>query len=390
MIKLAPFPASLSPLNRGSLYYLNWWGGVGIFMPFINVYFAELGLNGRQIGILSAFAPLMVLIYAPLLSAVADRRRWRVPLLKWLIVGFALTLLLLNFARAFPALVVLMLVLALFHSPIVPVADSLIARMALRYGLNFGSMRLWGSVGFALTAIGSGALWEQVGFRPMFILAPLLLLPLIGLAGLLEEGGVIPKEDRPPLLDMRHDRLLMTILITAFLVGIPMGMAMTFEGVYMDYLGGSKLLVGMLPGLGAISEPPSMYYSVLVLQRLRGSKTLLLACGLLGTAFLGYVLSATPGMVLAFAIMKGLGFGLFYVTAVRLVTERVAECWSSTAQSTLFGLMFGLAPLLANPVGGVVYDLFGPAAVFVGGSAAMGVAMLLLVGATVRGAFGRD
>lgn len=384
MIKSYIFSTPLNPISRGSLYYLGFWGGMGVFMPFINVHFADLGLNGRQIGLLSALVPLMTLVYAPPLSALADRRRWRVPLLRRLIVGLILTFFLIGFARTFVALALLMALLSLFLSPIVPIADSLIARMSVRYRINYGSMRLWGSFGFAVMAISCGALWQQVGFGPMFILTSLLFVPLVWLANLLEEGPLIGREARPPLMALARDRGLVAILGASFLVGLSFGVTVAFEGMYMDYLGGSKLLLGLLPGLAALTEMSTMYYGGLVAQRLASTRTLLLAYGLLGCAFLGYALAATPGMLLLFAVMKGLGFGLFFVTTVRLVAERAPEAWSSTAQAALIAAIFGLAPLIAGPVGGMVFDALGPAAVFVGGSAAVGLAALVLVLATAR------
>jgi PPP family 3-phenylpropionic acid transporter len=390
MIKSQSFSISLSPLGRGSLYYLGFWGSMGVFMPFINVHFADLGLNGRQIGLLAALVPLMTLVYAPPLSALADRRRWRVPLLKRLIIGFVLTFFLLGFARTFVALALLMALLALFLSPLVPLADSLIARMSVRYGLNYGSMRLWGSFGFAAMAISCGALWQRVGFGPMFILTSLLFLPLVWLANLLEEEPIVDRESRPPLTILARDRGLATILCASFLVGISIGIVVAFEGVYMDYLGGSKWLLGLLPGLAALTEISTMYYGSLVAQALGRTRTLLLAYGLLGGAYFGYALAPTPAILLLFSVMKGLGFGLFFVTTVRLVAERAPEAWTATAQAALIAGMFGLAPLIAGPIGGIVFDALGPSAVFVGGSAAVGLAALVLLFATAKGAFGRD
>jgi PPP family 3-phenylpropionic acid transporter len=363
---------------------------MGVFLPFINVHFAELVLNARQIGLLAALVPLMTLVYAPPLSALADRRHWRVPLLRRLIVGLILTFFLLGFARTFVALALLMALLSLFLSPIVPIADSLIARMSLRYRLNYGSMRLWGSFGFALMAISCGVLWQLVGFGPMFILTGLVFLPLVWLANLLEEGPMIDKGVRPPFMVLARDRGLVVILGASFLVGLSIGVTVAFEGMYINYLGGSKLLLGLLPGLVALTEMSTMYYGGLIAQRLQGTRTLLLAYGLLGCALLGYALASMPEMLLLFAVMKGLGFGLFFVTTVRLVAERTPEAWSSTAQAALIAAMFGLAPLIAGPLGGMVYDSLGPSAVFLGGSAAVGLAALVLVLAAASGALGRD
>lgn len=133
-------------------------------MPFTNVYFVNLGLSGREIGRLAALPPLFTLTIAPALAGLADRRGWRVRILALSLAGLGIGLVLLSFPRSFLALAPLMALMALVRSPIGPVADSLVARMSARHRLNFGGMRLWGSLGFALVAIISGALWQAVGY----------------------------------------------------------------------------------------------------------------------------------------------------------------------------------------------------------------------------------
>lgn len=80
---------SLTPAYRGALFYTAFWGIMGVFEPFVNVYFSRLGLNGREIGLLSAFFPLMVMVFAPTFSALGDRNAWRVRLLGLALLGTA-------------------------------------------------------------------------------------------------------------------------------------------------------------------------------------------------------------------------------------------------------------------------------------------------------------
>src|SRR5215217_3676860 len=139
-----------------------------------------------------------------------------------------------------------MALMALVRSPIGPVADSLVARMAARHRLNFGGMRLWGSLGFALIAIASGALWQRAGYGFMFTLAGLVFLPVALCALLLEEGPVIARAARRPLREVGRDRGLIVLMVAACVVGAALGMDVAFQGVYVSYLGGGGLLVGLL------------------------------------------------------------------------------------------------------------------------------------------------
>jgi MFS transporter, PPP family, 3-phenylpropionic acid transporter len=385
MLRLRSIPTALPPLHRGSLYYLVFWGGVGIYMPFVNVYFVQLGLTGRQIGLLATLFPLMTLLFALPLSALADRRRWRIRMLKVALLAFALTLLLMGRPNNFATLVPLMLLLALFFSPIISISDSLIAGMAARHRLNYGAMRMWGSFAFASMALVGGTLWQRLGFSPMFIVGSLLFIPVIFVADLLEEEPPAAGQARRPLRELGRDPGLLVLLLAGFLVGIAMGMAIVFEGVYMAYLGGGQFLVGMLFAAVAFSELPTMQYSGLIARYLRGPKTLLLSYALMSTAYAGYSLAGTPAVLLALGAVKGLGFGLFYVSTVRLVNARAPREWSSTVQSLLTAGMFGLAPLLAGPLAGTIYDTIRPQAVFVAGSIAVALAALVVMTAAVRG-----
>jgi MFS family permease len=180
---------------------------------------------------------------------------------------------------------------------------------------------------------------------------------------------------------------VVVLISTSFLMGASVHASIMFDGLYMNYLGGTELLVGLLFGLTAFAELPTMHYSGGIIRRLSGPKALLLAYGLFITAFVGYTLARQPWMLLLMGIVKGLGFGLFYVSTVRLLTERTPEHWASTIQSILITSAFGLAPLLASPLGGEIYDRFGPKTIFLGTSLLVAGAALILLIAIIRGVF---
>lgn len=370
---------------RGSLFYLGFFSSAAIFVPFLNVYYIELGVTGSQIGLLAALSPLMTLMFATPLSALADRRRWRVRILQGSLAGVSLVIFLLRFPRTFMTIAPLNMLFAVFLSPILSIADSLIARMANRRALNYGSMRLWGSVGFATSAIIFGALWQHFGFAPMFVVGSLAFIPMIWVAGLQEEGPVTEQRSRPPISALGRDLGLVVILVATFLVGISTSLAFAFEGIYMRYLGGGQLLIGAFISASAFSEILTMRYGTRIAERLRGPRALLLAYGLMGIAFLGYVLVRTPWMLLLLAGFKGLGFGLFFTNTVHTINQRAPVEWASTAQSLMTVGMFGLAPLIAGPLGGVIHDTVGPPAIFVVGCIAVGLAAFVLIFANRRG-----
>ncbi|MDM8527622.1 MFS transporter [Anaerolineales bacterium HSG24] len=390
MTHITAFRNNVNPLTRGALFYLFYWGAVGTYMPFINVYFEQnLHFTGRQISILALFPPLMSLVFAMPLSTLADRRQWRIRVLT---ISVAVMMILLLFAaipQNFYTWIFMMLILSVFMSPIVPISDSLIARMASQYNLNFGSMRMWGSFSFATLAIAGGALWQQVGFEPMFLAGSLVLLPALFFTNTLEERytNTETQTRQGAIRKIGQDVGILILLVASFLVGAAIYNSIIYDGIYMNQLGGSQLFIGLMFGLSAFSEVPVMQYSGKLIARLGQVQALLLAYSFLIVAYCGYVWALTPTFLVLMAAVKGLGFGLFYVGTVRILSERTPPGLDSTVQAMYSVSTFGLAPLFVSLISGEIYDRFGPSTIFAFNVGSISLAMLLLTIVLWRGVF---
>jgi PPP family 3-phenylpropionic acid transporter len=215
----------------------------------------------------------------------------------------------------------------------------------------------------------------------------LILLPLIWILGQFEEGASRSAQERVPMKDLFRDTGFFLLLVGAFLAGIANSLSMTFEGIYVRSLGGTSFLIGLMSALAATSELPTMFFGQRIGVKLKGANAIILAYLLSFSAYLGFVFVPVPNVIPIFSILKGLGFGLFFTNTVRLITERTPEEWASTAQSLMTVGMFGLAPLIAGPLGGAIHDQMSPAAVFGLGALALILAAFLLGMGIVRGKF---
>jgi PPP family 3-phenylpropionic acid transporter len=360
---------------------------IAFYDPFLNVYLSEKGLSAFQVGLLAMFMPLMTLLLAPLVSSLADRRRWRIRILQWCLVGWAVVLLAYGIPSGFWGLALMTLLLGAFRSSTAPISDSVVARMAARYGIGYGSLRLWGSLGFALIAIASGALWQRMGLSLMFAFSAVAAIPVMLVAARLEEGPPVPLGARRPARELFRDRGLVVLYLVAFLVGIGLVSTFIFGGIYMRQLGGGQLAVGLLFGLSALIEVPTMQGCRSLIARLGGPQALLVGCVVSVASVIGYALAETPGQLIAASIGKGVGFGLFFVTLVYLVDQRAPAEWTSTAQSVLHASLAGMAPLLTAAVSGRLYDLAGAPTLFLAVSAFAIAGSLCLLFAIQRGYF---
>jgi MFS transporter, PPP family, 3-phenylpropionic acid transporter len=372
-----------SPQWQGGAFYLTFFGAMGIYLPFLNVYFRQLGLSGWQIGLLSALAPAATLLASAPLSLLADRRSWHVRMLAAGTGGLVLSLVVLTFPTAFWGLFAAMLFYAVCFSPLTPLADSLAAGMASRRNLNFGDMRLWGSLGFAGLSIAAGALWQHSGYRPMFVAGGALYVVAIWYALHLEDHVIPALREYVSFRVIGNDAFVLTILVTTFLAMAAYGMDSTFSGIYMTHLGGAGLYVGLLFGLSAMFELPAMRYTGHIIRRLGGARTLMLAYGLYTITYTGFALARSPNVLLLLCSFRGLAFGLFYAGTVRLINDRTPPNWAATIQGIMNAAGFGLARLLSGPIGGRIFDASGPAAVYVAAAAAAAAGLVVMAGAWI-------
>lgn len=370
---------SAKPATIGAAYYGFFWPMVALYAPFFNVYLLALGFSGTQIGILAAVFPLFALVVAPALTSLADQRGWRLRLLQLSLIGWAVVLLLFRFPTSFVPFLLLVILEAAMRSPSLPIADGIIARMANRHRLNYGDMRLWGSVGFAAVSILSGMAWQQVGYRAMFLAAALAAVPALLIARKLEEGELAVGNGRRSTIFLLQDKGLIILYTTAFLMGMALFSTFVFAGVFMTQLGGSETQIGLLFGLSALAEVPIMRRSGLIVQRLQGPQALLLAMGLLGLSLFSHAVAWSPTVLIIAGLIKGIGYGLFFVVMVQLLDERAPTGWNSTAQSMFQAAFLGLAPLLTTILSGYIFDVWGADLLFGLMTAVVGLSIILLL-----------
>ncbi|MBN1921028.1 MAG: MFS transporter [Anaerolineae bacterium] len=376
-----------NPAWQGALYYLLYWSAMALCSPYLNVYYSQLGFTGFQIGLLGALMPLMRLTAAPSASALADRRGWKKPILTLALIASGIFLFFLRIPQSFALILPIVGLMAVAQSIVTPIADGLVARMAVRYHVDYGKLRVWGSLGFAVSALATGALWQRLGYDAMFIVGALALVPVAFAAQGLQEDRIVHEESRLPLSYLFRDQGLIALFIANFLIGAGEGLYITFSGVYMDVLGGAKWMIGGLFGLSALVELPAMQYAGALTRRIGKPLTLVISYALMAAAFLGYSVSRTPLVLLFYAMLKGVGFGLYFPTTVSLSDERAPARWSSTVQSLLMALSWGLAPLLTTPLAGWLSDTLGLSQVFAVASGVQLLAILVLGWAILRRVF---
>ena len=372
MLPLNPAPASTYQIPnvtnakpRMSALYLLQFFAIGALFPLWPLYYQHLGLSGRSIGLLLSVTPVAGILLPPLWGLLADRFRLHRLLLLLSTLGAAAAGLLIPDARGLLPLFIGTAVLAACQSAWTPIADSMALGIASREGGTFGHMRLWGSVGFAMATLLSGAVADRWGLPLIFWLFAVAAL----VSGLLVRGLPGPEGHEMPgkavLVAhgsagdwrglLRQPAFLWLLLATFAVTG---GTAANnfYFGLLYQAAGGSLRGMGLAFLLFAGSEVPAMLGAGRLVAAFGAAPVLFSAAVLAGARWFLYSLPLAPWQLLITFPRQGLSGGLFIVVGPMLIDRLAPRKLAATALALNGVAGFGLGAIFTTAVGGWLLD----------------------------------
>ncbi|MBI2131552.1 MAG: MFS transporter [Candidatus Tectomicrobia bacterium] len=336
-------PGSPAAGWRMPAFYFVHFFGVGVTLPFLNIYFDAVGMKGVHLGLLNAVPRLTLGFAPPLLGALADKfRRGREVLLVGAAVSVAAALAMWGREGFWPLLVLVTLYSAARGS-LVPIAENVCLREIAESGAQYGRVRLWGSLGFIAAALGVGALVDAVSIGAMFpVLAGSSLFLMGVIAFFPREGGEARRRFRGDLMELLRNRPYMILLWTSTLVAFSAGPFSIYFSIYLKELGHPAWVIGMAWTVGVASEIFFFVYAQ-ALQRRVGLKAMITA-GMLAYALRWEMITWTESGALLVAIqaLHGVAFGVFHAASIQYVDRLSGPATKNTAQSLYSSAEIGL------------------------------------------------
>lgn len=358
------------------LLIFTYFTTVGIIVPFLPLYFASQGLTNGQIGILLALGPFVSILVQSPWGYLSDRLQTVKKLLLLQYTACLLFSFLLFQLQSFSLLVPVVIGFYAFFLPSFPQLDCLILANSRETGKQFGSYRLWGSIGFAVTALAAGELLAVVGIERMKGLYQGLLLLSILLIFLVK--------DVPPSCNkatgsqfkelLKRPEVLYVLLFMA-LVNTTNKANDAFMGILIRSIGGTEAEVGWAWTTGPLSEIPVFALFGLLLARYNEMVLLSLAAGIYALRWLLFAITGDPQLIIVIQLLHGLSFGVFYMAGVSYIGKIVPPGLRASGQGLLATFGGGLAGIAGSLLGGFIMDHFGPQFMY----AASAVLVLLAV-----------
>ncbi|QTH42442.1 MFS transporter [Cohnella sp. LGH] len=341
------------------------YGALAVYGTFFSLYLKDIGISPIEIGTLLAGGPIVSLVANPLWAYWADRmRNNRIVLILALIGAFATMQVVFSTGNE-PLIYGAILVYFIFQSPLFTQSNSLILNTIEGTRHKFGAFRMWGSLGWAVTAAASGPLIGHLGIHKLWVVFDVAMLVAIAIAFLLPRGSEMQNagsSNKTSYAQIFANRPFLMLLGIGVLVSVPNSINGTFVGLYIDQLGGSASVVGWSMFATAFLEAP-----VFLLMDKYMKRSVKPMVGWLVIASLLYTIrwalmgtADTALQIVAIQLMHCATFGIYYYVGTQLTSLFVPAEYRSSGQA-IYGLTWGgVSGILAGTVGGWMFQELGP------------------------------
>ena len=369
-----PRPAGRGFAVRLSLYYAAFFLVIGVYLPFMPLWLDSRGLTAPEIAVVLGLPMLIRVIATPVLTFAADRggyAREAIIGFGWIVTGSFIGL---AFVDGFLAILLITVVSASFWHPIMAITEGIAQDGSKRLGVDYGLMRLWGSVSFIAANLIGGAVVGAFGGAAVLslVIACGVAMAVLGHA----MPGAISRPAATLGLDLRgYRRMLGRAGLVIFVFGLAAvhsahALYYSFGTLHWESLGYSAIVIGGLWALGVLAEIVLFAVSGRVLAWL-GVRGLVIAATV-ATVLRWSLLAFDPpfALVIVAQIGHALTFGAAHLATVTMMAEVAPEGGKSSAQALFFtisGAIMGGLVLVSGPLYAALAGQAYLAMAFVGG-----------------------
>ncbi len=358
---------------RLAQFYFFYFASLGALIPFWAVYLDDLGYSSLQIGQLMATLALSKVIAPYIWGALADRSGYHVRIVQITSFLSLLCFLPLLWYDDYWSLLMLMLLFSFFWNASLPQFEVVTLNELGKESYRYSQVRVWGSLGFIITAVVLGAVFQHIDidYLPLFLLAIFLMIWISTLP--VSEKRKTDHSDIHIFSVLRRPPVI-ALMLACFLMQASHGPYYTFYSLYMESLQYSRTSIGLLWSLGVLAEVVLFLYMYRLLKFRPAGFWLVLALALTTLRWLLMGLfSDVLVLVLVAQCLHAASFGMFHAAAIHQVHAFFPQ-HHGRGQALYSSVSFGAGGAVGSLYAGSLWQTIAPTQTF------MVAAMIAFVG----------
>jgi PPP family 3-phenylpropionic acid transporter len=356
-------PKNSFKLIIGSQYFL-YFGVMGIFLPYFNLYCYHLDFSGLQIGVLSAIRSVALILFPLVWGALADRFRIRRPIyILCNIISTGIWIFYL-YTTNFWAMLVITVFYGIFYAPIISFLEAFTMDVLGTKKKSYGRIRGWGSIAFIVTVIVLGKIID------LYSIEIILLLILFGsLAQSLISIKIPDIQIKKQTSFSTKAKVLLKkrvviFLFCAFLMLVSHGTYYGFFSIHLEEMGYGKTFIGISWALASIAEIIVMIKSDVIFKRFSTDNVLVFSFIVAALRWFALFFATSPTLILLLQILHAVTYGTFHVSSILYIDSLTPDEAKTLGQAVNNAITYGLGLMVGFFINGYLFETIGTFSLF--------------------------
>lgn len=352
--------------------YLLFFITMGVYTPYLNLYFERVGLSGSQMGMIHSFGYIAAMLFSPVWGAITDRTHKYKMMVSFLIMATAFTGMIWQQQREFIWIFIMSIFLYIFRSNIGNVLDGLCVEYSKQNHKEFSFIRSMGSLGFLVGSFVIGNLMYEVFniqgpyMQVLFIAAVLFTFLMIFVKEPNFKTEVKEEHDfKSNIKELLHNKDYIFILFLSFFSMMILDSAVNYIG---NHLIMTMHLQDSTIGLNTCAMVLPEIFIVMNFHRFMrkyGMKKVFLFATLTQMLrFFIYTFTSHFYVFLAASVVHGLMVGAGTVAIISFIHKKVPTYMLATAM-TIYGGFTVVGYAIQSQLFGYIYQMFGSNMIFI-------------------------
>ena len=336
--------------------YFLYFGVLGIFLPYFNLYCYHLGFTGYHIGILSAVRTVATIIFPFVWGYIADKYQNRRSI--FILCNFLSTLAWTFFLYTsdFTIMLIISIIYGIFYSPIISFLETFSMEILGKGKKKYGKIRVWGSLNFVFIVVLTGKIIDLYNTD--------IIIPLI-LSGSLIQSFIsfkIPKTTIKnkgiSLIDTKFlvKKKVLVFMFCAFLMLVSHGAYYGFFSIYLEKLNFGKTFIGISWAIASAAEIIVMIKSDIIFKRFSIQNVLIFSFFTAAIRWLILYFTKSPALIIFSQLLHAITYAAFHIASL-LYMDKISPKKSKTlAQAANNAITYGLGMTIGFLFNGFLYE----------------------------------
>ena len=352
------YPKNSFRLVIGSQYFL-YFGVMGVFLPYFNLYCYHLKFSGFQIGVLSAIRSIALVLFPLVWGGLADRFHIRRPI--YIFCSFISTAIwaFYLYTTDFWAMLFITVFYGIFYSPIISFLEAFTMDVLGTEKKSYGKMRGWGTIAFIMTVLLLGKVIDIYSIEIIIILIFFGSLAQALISIKIPDIQIKKQASFSLNAKVLLKRPVIVFLFCAFLMLVSHGTYYGFYSIHLENLGYGKTFIGISWALASIAEIIVMIKSDIIFKRYSTDNVLFFSFMVAVLRWLGLFFTTSPAFILFLQILHAVTYGTFHVSSILYIDSLTPDEAKTLGQAVNNAVTYGLGLMVGFFINGYLFETLG-------------------------------